>query len=160
MVVPTEKLSSGKTKKIVGNNQTINLEGCTSSNIKVIGNNCSVNVSRNEESIKVIGDSCVVCVKIGSGSISYVGNNGLVKIGEDVSLSRVQCIGSNCKVMKMSQGKYEEVKLPKAKVAKSNSVGSLNINNRNSIHIGHCEKICIPYFEISLSVPCLKTKKN
>ena len=98
--------SSGKPKTFLGNNQTV-VMGENVSTVKVIGNECVVRIGRNEGSVKVVGDGCKVVIGDGRGNLNYTGNFGKLKIGPDVELSNVNCIGNNCRILRLKEDGVE-----------------------------------------------------
>ncbi|KAI4464524.1 hypothetical protein MML48_3g00016149 [Holotrichia oblita] len=121
MVVPIERVSSiNKSKKIVGNNQTVEFKE-NSSTIKVIGNNCHIKIQENEGCLKVIGDCCRITVDSGRGCVNYIGNCGKIQLGEGVNESQVTYIGNGTEIMKFVQNSRDSVPLQKPVKIRKNS---------------------------------------
>lgn len=157
MVVPIERVSSiNKSKKIVGNNQTVEFKE-NPTTIKVIGNNCQIKIQENEGCLKVIGDCCRITVDSGRGCINYIGNCGKIQLGEGVSESQVTYIGNGNEILKFVQNSCDSVPLQNPTKVRKNSEKRkcVNLNNKRALHIGHCQNIFVPlcHNHICIKIP-------
>lgn len=167
MVVPIERASSStkSAKKYIGNNQDISLKE-NYSTVKVIGNDCAIRIEKNEGCLKVIGDSCEITVCAGSGSLNYIGNYGKVTLGEDVDESGINYTGNGVRIVKIAANREEgEViiaETSKRRLLKKASRNCVNLRNKRSLHIGHCQNIFVPlcHDHICVRIPDLDTTKK
>ncbi|XP_063918083.1 uncharacterized protein LOC135133560 [Zophobas morio] len=97
-VVPDKSSRESKTKKYVGNNLSLSLEGGKRRKLLVVGNGCCVQVKDNLAALKVVGDGCTVHVLSGGGEVVYIGNNGSVYLDQSIDEDVVTYVGSNGKV--------------------------------------------------------------
>lgn len=122
----------GKSKTYVGNGLIVDKGEIKSGwKITVIGNSSFVSVKSNEGTVEVVGDNCRIRVESGNGWIGYVGNNGIITVAKDGDEKKIQCTGSNVKVVRSK--KMEPVrperkrKISASKIFKSTSPANMVI---------------------------------